>query len=326
MTKSSRVLVVLILSPYLIWSMGGRSEASEAHEKGSALENPTSSGTSQSPGASDGQPTSPKPAPEIKPQLPGAPAPKSDASTEHKEVAPEKPASDSQPTTPKLVPEAKPQPANVPPPKSDASTEHKEVVPKKPASDSQPTTPKLVPEAKPQPPAAPTMKADLPPDHEVKDKEPALRKTLGSLILSVKLALMGDSRLFHYEIEVEDDEQTVTLSGRVSTEEEKATAKEVAQKVHGVKTVVNKLTVEKDLAKVLSRKQDDALTSLIKERFSKSATLKAANFEVKTEEGVVLLNGTVRFQVIALEAAEAARQVPGVRAVNTEKVRLEGEG
>jgi len=378
MTKSSRVLVVLILSPYLIWSMGGRSEASDAREKESALEKPTSSGTSQPPVASDGQPPPPKPAPEIKPQLPGAPAPKSDASTEHKEVAPEKPgtgssqaptgsdsqpttpkpapeakphppatpapapkgevstehkevapekpASDSQPTTPKPPPEAKPQPPVVPAPKSDASTEHKEVAPKKPASDSQPTTPKLVPEAKPQPPAAPTMKADLPPDHEVKDKEPALRKTLGSLILSVKLALMGDSRLFHYEIEVEDDEQTVTLSGRVSTEEEKATAKEVAQKVHGVKTVVNKLTVEKDLAKVLSRKQDDALTSLIKERFSKSATLKAANFEVKTEEGVVLLNGTVRFQVIALEAAEAARQVPGVRAVNTEKVRLEGEG
>jgi hyperosmotically inducible protein len=169
------------------------------------------------------------------------------------------------------------------------------------------------------------MKADLPPDREVKDKEPTLRKTLGSLILSVKLALMGDSRLFHYEIEVEDDEQTITLSGRVSTEEEKTAAKDVAQKVLGVKDVVNKLTVEKDLAKTLSKKQDDALTSLIKERFSKSATLKAANFEVKTEDGVVLLHGTVRFQVIALEAAEAARQVPGVRAVNTEKVRLEGE-
>jgi hypothetical protein len=99
-------------------------------------------------------------------------------------------------------------------------------------------------------------------------------------ILSVKLALMGDSRLFHYEIEVEDDEQTITLSGRVSTEEEKAAARDVAQKVLGVKDVVNKLTVEKDLAKILLKKQDDALTSLIKERFSKSATLKAANIEV----------------------------------------------
>jgi hyperosmotically inducible protein len=136
---------------------------------------------------------------------------------------------------------------------------------------------------------------------------------------------MGDPRLFRYEIEVEDDQQTVTLTGRVSTEEEKAAAAEVAQAVQGVKTVVNKLAVEKDLAKALLRKQDEILTGLIKERFSKSATLKAANFEVKTEDGVVQLNGSVRFQVIALEAAEAARQVPGVRAVNTEKIRLEGE-
>lgn len=245
---------------------------------------------------------------------------KNEAATEHKEIAPKKPASDSQPAPPKPAPEAKPQPPVVPKAKGEAATEHKEIAPDKPA----PLKPS--PEAKPQSQAAPTIKADLPPDQEVKDKEPALRKALGSLILSVKLALMGDSRLFHYEIEVEDDQQTITLSGRVSTDEEKAAASEVAQKVPGVKNVVNKLSVEKDLAKALLKKQDEALTSLIKERFSRSATLKAANFEVKTEDGVVLLYGTVRFQVIALEAAEAARQVPGVRAVNTEKVRLEGEG
>jgi hyperosmotically inducible protein len=141
----------------------------------------------------------------------------------------------------------------------------------------------------------------------------------------VKLALLADSRLFRYEIEVGDDQQTVTLTGRVSTEEERAAATEIAQAVQGVKVVVNKLAVDKDLAKALLKKQDEILTTLIKERFSKSATLKAANFEVRTEDGVVQLNGTVRFQVIALEAAETARQVPGVRAVNTERIRLEGE-
>jgi hypothetical protein len=384
MTKPSRVLSALILSLSLFWPMGVHSEASDAQEKDSVSEKPVSSGGSQSPVASDGQPPSPKPAAETKPQPPATPATKSDASTErkegvseksvsgssqvpavpdgqpvppkpaadvkpqpqtaptpkneaateHKEVVPKKPASDSQPASPKPGPEAKPQSPTAPKPKSEGATEHKEMATDKPAprphqapaaSDGQPAIPKPSPEAKPQPQAAPTIKADLPPDQEVKDKEPALRKALGSLILSVKLALMGDSRLFHYEIEVEDDQQTITLSGRVSTEEEKAAANEVAQKVPGVKNVVNKLSVEKDLAKTLLKKQDEALTSLIKERFSRSATLKAANFEVKTEDGVVLLHGTVRFQVIALEAAEAARQVPGVRAVNTEKVKLEGE-
>ena len=162
-----------------------------------------------------------------------------------------------------------------------------------------------------------------PPEKGGKEKDP--QETVGSLILSVKLALIGDSRLFRYEIEVEDDQQTVTLSGRVTSEEEKVAATEVAQTVHGVKTVINKIALEKDLAKSLLKKQDEILTMLVKERFAKSATLKAANFEVKTEDGVVQLNGTVRFQVIALEAAETARQVPGVRAVNTEKIRLEGE-
>jgi osmotically-inducible protein OsmY len=164
----------------------------------------------------------------------------------------------------------------------------------------------------------------------VKEKEPVKeketpKKALGSLILSVKLALMGDARLFHYDIEVEDNQQILTLTGRVSTEDDKTAATEVAQAVQGVKTVVNKLAVEKDLAKTLLKKQDETLTTMVKERFAKSVTLKAANFEVKTEDGVVQLNGTVRFQVIALEAAETARQVPGVRAVNTEKIRLEGE-
>jgi hyperosmotically inducible protein len=219
--------------------------------------------------------------------------------------------------------------------KVDSPTEHKDVVPEKhvprpqhppAASDSQPAPHKPATDAKPPSQPAPTMKADLPPaEPEGKEKDPVVKKPLGSLILSVKLALMGDSRLFRYEIEVGDDQQTVTLTGRVSTEDEKAVAAEIAQTVQGVKTVVNKLAVEKDLAKTLLKKQDEVLTTMIKERFSKSATLKAANFEVKTEDGVVQLNGTVRFQVIALEAAETARQVPGVRAVNTERIRLEGE-
>jgi hyperosmotically inducible protein len=52
--------------------------------------------------------------------------------------------------------------------------------------------------------------------------------------------------------------------------------------------------------------------------------LEAAKFDIKTESGVVELSGKTRFQVIVLEAAEAARQVPGVKAVKTHTVRIEG--
>jgi hypothetical protein len=287
MTASPRALIILSISLLLLGLIGVGPASSEAQEK-------------------EGTPEKAAP----RPQHPPA-------------------ASDSQSTPHKPSGESKPQST---PSKVDSPADHKEGMPEKHAprpqhpSDGQPPSSKPSTEAKPQPQPTPPTKADVPSvEPESKEKDSAVKKPLGSLILCVKLALMADARLFHYEIEVGDDQQTVTLTGRVSTEEEKAAATEVAQAVPTVKAVVNKLAVDKELAKTLLKKQDEILTNLIKERFSKSATLKAANFEVKTEDGVVQLQGAVRFQVIALEAAEAARQVPGVRAVNTERIRLEGE-
>jgi hyperosmotically inducible protein len=158
------------------------------------------------------------------------------------------------------------------------------------------------------------------------EKESTGRKTVSSLILTVKLALLEDPRLFPYEIEVEAGSDDVTLSGKVSTEAEKAAAGKIASTVAAVKSVLNKLEVLKELPEFILHKQDDIITRHVKERFSQSATLTAANFDVKTEQGVVSLSGSVRFQVIVLEAAEAARQVPGVKAVRTNKVRIENEG
>jgi osmotically-inducible protein OsmY len=159
-----------------------------------------------------------------------------------------------------------------------------------------------------------------------KGKEGAGRKGVSSLILTVKLALLEDPRLFPYEIEVEAGSDEVTLTGKVSSEAEKAAAADIASTVPTVKSVSNKLEVVKELLEVITHKQDDMITRHIKERFAKSATVTAANFDVKTEQGVVSLSGAVRFQVIVLEAVEAARQVPGVKAVKTDKVRIESEG
>jgi hyperosmotically inducible protein len=159
-----------------------------------------------------------------------------------------------------------------------------------------------------------------------KEKEGTGRKAVSSLILTVKLALLEDPRLFPYEIEVEAGSDEVTLMGKVSTETEKIAAGKIASTVPIVKYVSNKLEVVKELSEVIARKQDDIITQHVKERFAKSATVSAANFDVKTEQGVVSLSGTVRFQVIVFEAAEAARQVPGVKAVKTDKVKIESEG
>lgn len=192
-----------------------------------------------------------------------------------------------------------------------------------PSSSDQNKAPESKPPAKLQKDPSPTPK---PKAEDAAEKNDAAKKTVSSLILSVKLALLADPRLFPYEFEVEVASNEVTLSGKVPTDTEKSVAAEVARTVPTVKSVVNKIEVAKDLPEILVRRQDDIITRHVIERFAKSATVKAAGFDVKTEQGIVSLGGAVRFQVIILEAVEAARQVPGVKAVKTDKVRIESEG
>jgi len=211
----------------------------------------------------------------------------------------------------------------------------KVVTPKPPAKPQKdlPLAQSFAQESKPAQPKAETSKdeesktkKDVREEGAEKEKEGMGKKGVSSLILTVKLALLEDPLLFPYEIEVDAGPDVVTLTGKVSTEMEKATAGKIASTVPSVKSVSNKLEVVKGLPDANTHKQDDIITRYVKERFAQSATVTAANFEVKTEQGIVSLSGTVRFQVIILEAAEAARQVPGVKAVRTDKVRIEGEG
>ena len=177
-------------------------------------------------------------------------------------------------------------------------------------------------------PKDPTEKISPPknPAEEAKPQTSAAKPGGASLILTVKLALMADPLLLLYDIEVDVKGQEAVLSGNVSTEEEKKMATVIAQTVDGIKKVTNKLKVVKEAAQDLNRKRDDRITEEIKERFKRSKTLDQAGFEIKTHNGVVALSGKTRYQVIILEAAEAARQVPGVRAVQTGSIRLEAAG
>jgi hyperosmotically inducible protein len=212
-------------------------------------------------------------------------------------------------------------------------SEHKpkeaEQKPKEPETRSQepeaaaerpcPTAPHAT-EAKPpaegQPPSAET-------DAERhKAAEAETKKPMRSPMVTAKLALMADPRLFPYDIEVDVKEKDLVLLGKVSQDSDKRVAMDIVRCLEGVHAVENRLKVEADATHGLVAERDKVLTQLVKERFEKSKTLQSVKFDVKTEDGVVALGGTTRFQVIVLEAAQAARQVPGVRAVNTEGVRL----
>lgn len=180
------------------------------------------------------------------------------------------------------------------------------------------TGPKPAPDEK-------AVKSEETPSAVPKPDESGGKKAVTSVNLTIKLALMASPSLFPFEMEVELDGQKAVLTGAVPSEEDKVQATEVIRKIEGVELVVNNLTVAPGLRSALAKKQDDAIMHYVKERLSKSETLKAVGFEVKSENGVVSLSGKTRFQVIALEAAEAARHVPGVRAVNTDAVQITGK-
>jgi hypothetical protein len=143
--------------------------------------------------------------------------------------------------------------------------------------------------------------------------------------LTLKLGFLADPRLFPYDIECEIQEKSVELTGVVAFEEEKILAALITADLIKGKEILNHLEVSPALYGTLQSKSDARLTGLVKQRFAKSQTLKDANFEVITIRGIVSLRGRTRYQVIALEAAQAAREIPGILAVNTQHIRFEGE-
>jgi hypothetical protein len=239
------------------------------------------------------------------------------------EQSKEKPAEQSKepPKTPEKIPEPKGPdvkgPVSAPPPKP---TETK---PTKPSDKvSEPKGAETKTETKTETKNGPSEPAPSPKPADTKAAEPA--KPPPTPIVSIKLALMADPRLFPYDINVDMNGDVAILSGKVGSEAEKSSATEIAQASEGVKSVTNNLEIAKDLPQVLTRKKDETITQYVKDRFGKSKTLESSHFEIKTEDGIVLLSGKTKFLVIALEAAEAARQVPGVKAVKSDGIHLEG--
>lgn len=167
------------------------------------------------------------------------------------------------------------------------------------------------------PPTAESPSGDKP-----KPAEPEIKKPMRSPMVTAKLALMADARLFPYEIEVDTKDKDLVLLGKVANDTEKRAATDIVRCLDGVHAVENRLKVEPDASHGLVVERDKIITHLVKERFEKSKTLQSVKFEIKTEGGIVTLTGSTRFQVIILEAAQAARQVPGVKAVHTDTVKL----
>ena len=107
----------------------------------------------------------------------------------------------------------------------------------------------------------------------------------------------------------------VTLFGIVPSQQAKAAAEADARKVSGVKRVENELQVFASTNQAAGRVRDEELERAVKQAFD-TPDLKEISIEVKN--GVVRLTGSIPSGARRLEAAVAARAVPGVRAVEND--------
>jgi len=129
---------------------------------------------------------------------------------------------------------------------------------------------------------------------------------------ATKMRLLADSQTPALDINVDTWAGVVTLFGIVPSQQAKAAAEADARKVSGVKHVVNELQVVASAKQAAVQVRDDELERAVKKAFN-TPDLKDISIEVKN--GVVRLTGNVPSGTRRLEAAVAARAVPGVRAV-----------
>jgi hyperosmotically inducible protein len=133
-----------------------------------------------------------------------------------------------------------------------------------------------------------------------------------------KIALYADDRVSGSDINVDTQNGTVTLRGKVATADEKRAAEEVAKTVDGVAAVRNELQVVPAAERKAVNAEDKDLKNAIQKRIKQDARLKGADIDVQVDRGVVTLMGDVKDVGARARASEVARAVPGVRSVKNE--------
>jgi len=136
------------------------------------------------------------------------------------------------------------------------------------------------------------------------------------LTAKTKIALLADSRVPGSSVNVETQKGMVYLRGKVDTPAAKAAAEEVARGIEGVQAVRNELQVVPESAKKMVEAKDDDITKQVKAKLNADPKLKS--LDVRSDNGVVTLQGKLPSITDSARASQMAREVPGVRAVRND--------
>lgn len=138
----------------------------------------------------------------------------------------------------------------------------------------------------------------------------------------VKAALIDHKDINSGDISVKTENKVVTLSGDVTSAEQKSQALSVAKEVKGVSHVNDKLTVHhkssSETATLKGYAGDTAITSEVKAKLLADDIVPSRNVKVETNAGAVHLTGMVASAAQAERAAEIAKAVSGVKSVRND--------
>ena len=138
----------------------------------------------------------------------------------------------------------------------------------------------------------------------------------------VKAALIDHKDINSGDISVKTENKVVTLSGDVTSAEQKSQALSVAKAVEGVSQVNDKLTVQhkssSETATLKGYAGDTAITSEVKAKLLADDIVPSRNVKVETNAGAVHLTGTVTSAAQAERAAEIAKAVSRVKSVRND--------
>jgi len=144
---------------------------------------------------------------------------------------------------------------------------------------------------------------------------------------TVKSKLLWSKYTDSQSITVETEAGKVTLIGTADTEEAKALASRLATGTHGVKSVDNKLVVNKTpgvtgLAKASTKElsktiADSWITTKVKSTFLYSRNVNSSDINISTNAGIVTLSGKVDSGAERALAIELAQNIRGVKSVQS---------
>lgn len=112
--------------------------------------------------------------------------------------------------------------------------------------------------------------------------------------------LLLNTNLNSFDINTDVKDGTVTLTGKVDSEIDKALAEELVENLEGVKEIDNEITVynenesEDKPNKMLSALQDSKVASVVKTRLLMESEVGGTDIDVDSKSGVVILQGQVK--------------------------------